>query len=129
MGYRYSQIRSGEYVDLRLIDDWTSPDYDDFSWKNAVIDHRPPQGVYSAENLSYAKDLGYKTIFWSLAYADWDNQNQPEEAAAISKLLSRTHNGAVILLHSTSRTNAKILDRLLTQWEEQGYRFGTLDAL
>ena len=91
--------------------------------------YRPPQGVYSAENLSYAKDLGYKTIFWSLAYADWDNQNQPEEAAAISKLLSRTHNGAVILLHSTSRTNAKILDRLLTQWEEQGYRFGTLDAL
>ena len=91
--------------------------------------YRPPQGVYSAENLQYAKDLGYKTIFWSLAYADWDNQNQPEESAAIQKLLSRTHNGAVILLHSTSQTNAKILDRLLTHWEQQGYRFGRLDEL
>ena len=91
--------------------------------------YRPPQGMYSEENLQWAKEMGYKTIFWSLAYADWDNQNQPSETQALSKLLSRTHNGAVVLLHSTSQTNAKILDSLLTQWEEQGYRFGTLDAL
>ena len=91
--------------------------------------YRPPQGVYSEENLQFAKEMGYKTIFWSLAYADWDNQNQPTEEAAINKLLSRTHNGAVVLLHSTSQTNAKILDRLLTQWEQQGYRFGRLDEL
>ena len=91
--------------------------------------YRPPRGVYSEQNLQMAKDLGYKTVFWSLAYADWDNDNQPAEDAAIQRLLSRTHNGAVILLHSTSKTNALILDRLLTKWEEMGYRFETIDKL
>ena len=91
--------------------------------------YRPPQGIYSEQNLRMAKDLGYKTVFWSLAYADWDNHNQPAEDAAIKRLLDRTHNGAVILLHSTSKTNASILDRLLTKWEEMGYRFETVDKL
>ena len=89
--------------------------------------YRPPQGVYSEENLRFAKELGYKTVFWSLAYPDWDNQKQPSEAEAFQKLLPRTHNGAVILLHSTSKTNAEILDQLLTKWKNQGYRFLRLD--
>lgn len=89
--------------------------------------YRPPQGKFSEANLKQAKELGYTTVFWSLAYADWDNAKQPEPAAAIQKLNSRIHNGAIILLHSTSKTNAEILDTLLTQWKEQGYTFGTLD--
>ena len=91
--------------------------------------YRPPRGVYSESNLRMAKELGYKTVFWSLAYADWDNNNQPAEDVSIERLLSRTHNGAVILLHSTSATNAAILDRLLTKWEEMGYHFETIDKL
>ena len=91
--------------------------------------YRPPQGLYSEENLKMARDLGYKTVFWSLAYVDWNNDAQPTPAEAFSKLLPRTHNGAVVLLHSTSATNAAILDELLTRWKEMGYRFGTLDEL
>ena len=91
--------------------------------------YRPPQGVYSEENLKMAKELGYKTIFWSLAYADWDNNNQPTRQQAFDKLLPRTHNGAVILLHSTSETNGEILDELLTKWKEMGYEFRPIDAL
>ena len=91
--------------------------------------YRPPQGIYSEENLKMAKELGYKTVFWSLAYVDWKNDAQPSQDEAFSKLLPRTHKGAVVLLHSTSKTNAEILDQLLTQWEELGYRFGTVDAL
>lgn len=91
--------------------------------------YRPPQGVYSEENLKMAKELGYKTVFWSLAYVDWNNDNQPTREEAFAKLLPRTHNGAVVLLHATSRTNAEILDELLTKWEEQGYRFGTMEEL
>ncbi len=91
--------------------------------------YRPPQGIYSEENLNMAKNLGYKTVFWSLAYVDWNNDAQPSEEEAFAKLLSRTHNGAVVLLHSTSRTNGEILDRLLTRWEEMGYSFGSLDQL
>ena len=91
--------------------------------------YRPPQGVYSEENLKMAKAAGYKTVFWSLAYADWDNNKQPTAEYAMSKLLSRTHNGAVILLHATSRTNGEILDRLLTEWKAQGYTFASIDKL
>ena len=91
--------------------------------------YRPPEGSYSEDNLRWAQELGYRTVFWSLAYADWDNQNQPDPEEAIEKLNSRVHNGAVVLLHSTSATNAAILDQLLTGWEEMGYRFLTLEEL
>ena len=91
--------------------------------------YRPPQGIYSEENLKMAQEMGYHTVFWSLAYVDWNNDNQPTAEYAFSKLLPRTHNGAVVLLHSTSQTNAQILDELLTHWEEMGYRFGTLEEL
>ena len=91
--------------------------------------YRPPQGIYSEENLKMAQKLGYKTVFWSLAYADWDNSAQPSQEYAFSKLLPRTHNGAVILLHSTSKTNAEILDELLTRWKSEGYTFCSLDEL
>ena len=91
--------------------------------------YRPPQGLYSQENLASAKELGYKTVFWSLAYVDWNNDNQPTAEFAFSKLLPRTHNGAVVLLHSTSKTNAAILDQLLTKWETLGYRFAPLTEL
>ena len=91
--------------------------------------YRPPQGVYSRENLEMAKELGYKTVFWSLAYVDWNNDSQPSREEAFSKLIPRIHNGAVVLLHSTSRTNAEILDELLTRWEDLGYRFGSIGEL
>ena len=91
--------------------------------------YRPPQGNYSEENLKMAKELGYKTVFWSLAYVDWNNDAQPTAEQAYSKLLPRIHNGAVVLLHSTSTSNAQILDELLTKWEQMGYSFGTVDDL
>lgn len=91
--------------------------------------YRPPQGVYSEENLKMAKELGYKTVFWSLAYADWNNDAQPTKEQAFSKLLPRVHNGAVVLLHSTSATNAEILDELLTKWKDMGYHFESIDVL
>ena len=91
--------------------------------------YRPPQGIYSEENLKLAKELGYKTVFWSLAYVDWNNDDQPTKEEAFSKLLPRTHDGAVILLHSTSRTNGQILDDLITAWKEEGYDFASIETL
>ena len=90
---------------------------------------RFPEGKYSTEALKCINELGYKTIFWSFGYDDWDNSRQPSEAAAIKKILDNTHNGAVILLHPTSETNAKILPVLIARWREMGYSFGTLDML
>ena len=91
--------------------------------------YRPPQGKYSVNNLQMAKELGYKTFFWSLAYVDWYQDNQPTKEEAYKKLLGRIHPGAIVLLHSTSKTNADIMDELLTKWEEMGYTFKTLDQI
>ncbi len=91
--------------------------------------YRPPQGKYSESNLQMAKDLGYHTFFWSLAYVDWYENKQPTHEEAFKKLLGRIHPGAIVLLHSTSRTNAEILDELLTKWEAMGYTFKSLDDL
>lgn len=91
--------------------------------------YRPPQGIYSTANLAMAKEMGYKTFFWSLAYVDWYQDNQPTKEQAFEKLLKRIHPGAIVLLHSTSSTNAQILDELLSKWEEMGYQFGTLQQL
>ena len=91
--------------------------------------YRPPQGKYSEENLKHAQALGYKTIFWSLAYVDWYVDDQPTADEAYAKLLPRIHDGAIVLLHSTSQTNAEILDDLLTKWEEMGYTFASLNEL
>ena len=91
--------------------------------------YRPPQGIYSTDNLQMAKDLGYSTFFWSLAYVDWYQDKQPSKEEAFQKLLGRIHPGAIVLLHSTSSTNAEILDELLTKWKEMGYTFGTLEEL
>ena len=91
--------------------------------------YRPPQGIYSEENLKTAQEMGYHTVFWSLAYADWDNENQPPKEVALEKLTGRIHNGAVILLHLNSSTNAEILEELLTKYKEMGYTFQTLDHL
>ena len=89
--------------------------------------YRPPQGKYSQNNLSIAKELGYKTFFWSLAYVDWKVDAQPSKEEAMEKLTKRVHPGAIVLLHSTSNTNKEILDELLTKWKEMGYTFHSLD--
>jgi len=91
--------------------------------------YRPPQGKFSESNLKMAQELGYKTVFWSLAYVDWYQDKQPTKEEAFSKLLPRIHPGAIVLLHSTSKTNSDILDELLTKWEEMGYTFKSLEEI
>lgn len=91
--------------------------------------YRPPQGKYSEKNLKMAKKLGYHTIFWSLAYVDWYESQQPSREEAFKKLIPRVHPGAIVLLHSTSKTNAEILDELLNKWKDMGYTFKALDQL
>ncbi len=91
--------------------------------------YRPPEGKFSESNLCHAQQLGYKTVFWSFAYADWDNQKQMDTVAAKEKILSNLHAGEVMLLHPTSATNASILGEVIDQCRAQGYRFGTLHEL
>ena len=125
--YDMSRIKEKENFEKELTD--LESLYKEVTGQEMEKYYRPPQGIYSRENLQQARDLGYKTVFWSLAYADWDNKAQPSREHAMSKLLPRIHNGAVVLLHSTSKTNGEILDEVLTQWEKMGYSFGDISEI
>ena len=103
--------------------------YEEKTGKSLDKYFRFPEGRYSESALKAVCDMGYKTVFWSFAYDDWDNSRQPSPEKAKQKILSNTHNGAVILLHPTSETNASILSSLISSWRQMGYRFGTLEDL
>ncbi|MBQ2875856.1 MAG: polysaccharide deacetylase family protein [Clostridia bacterium] len=90
---------------------------------------RFPEGKYSEESIRCIQNLGYKTVFWSFAYEDWDNNNQPNREYAINKIMKNTHDGAIILLHPTSKTNADIISELIDLWRDMGYKFYSLDEL
>jgi len=91
--------------------------------------YRPPAGGYSEATLSAAESLGYRTVFWSFAYKDWETKNQPGEQAAIEKITSNFHDGSIILLHAVSDTNTKVLGQIIDKAREMGYTFGDISEL
>jgi len=103
--------------------------YKEVTGKDMKKFYRPPQGKYSEANLEMAQKLGYKTIFWSLAYVDWYDNKQPTREDALNTLNSRIHPGAIVLLHSTSKTNSEILKELIQGWKKMGFEFGSLEEL
>ena len=90
---------------------------------------RPPSGEYSEQLLQLASDLGYRTIFWSIAYLDYDVNKQPGASYVIDHFKKYHHNGAFVLMHNVSSSNAEALDTVLTDLETQGYRFPSLDEM
>mgnify|MGYP000933139750 CR=1 FL=1 len=90
---------------------------------------RPPAGEYSERTLQITKDLGYKTIFWSMAYKDWDVNNQPGKQAAYEHIVQNHHPGAIILLHAVSSSNTEALGDMLKYLRDQGYTFASLNEL
>ena len=122
-----SQIASMEAFQKELQD--VEDIYQETTGEEMTRFYRPPGGKYSEDNLKMAQELGYKTFFWSLAYVDWYDDNQPTKEEAFDILLGRIQPGAIVLLHSTEDTNAAILDELLTKWEEMGYQIKPLTEL
>lgn len=122
-----SQISTMETFKTELTD--VEDAYKQVTGEEMTRFYRPPQGKYSETNLKNAQELGYKTFFWSLAYVDWYEDDQPTKEEAFDKLLGRIHPGAIVLLHNTSSTNAEILDELLGKWKEMGYQIKPLTEL
>jgi len=107
----------------------TAKAYKEVTGADMPLFYRPPEGKFTTENLQWAQAAGYTTVFWSTAYVDWNTDSQPTHEYAYQKIADRTFPGAIILLHSTSQTNAEILDTQLTKWEQQGYTFGDINDL
>jgi len=87
---------------------------------------RPPAGTYSELSLDMANKLGYPVVFWSFAYRDWLNDDQPEPEASLEHILKNTHPGGIFLLHANSETNTKILGDLIDRWQADGYTLKSL---
>ncbi len=103
--------------------------YREYTGREVSKYFRPPEGRFNTDTLRFAQQMGYSTVFWSFAYEDWNNSSQMSTDAAKKKVLDNIHNGAVILLHPTSDTNAQILGDIIDECRAQGYRFSTLDEL
>lgn len=86
---------------------------------------RFPEGAFSEQTIALAADLGYRSVFWSFAYADWDKDKQPNEKEAYDRIISSTHDGEIMLLHAVSSTNADILGAVIDDIQNQGYTFTT----
>ena len=99
--------------------------YEKFGYEMKYM--RPPKGEYSERALSYTMKLGYIPVMWSFAYADWDEKAQPSKETAINKIIENVHNGEIMLLHATSKTNMEILDIVLKKIKDMGYEFKSLD--
>ena len=99
--------------------------YEKFNYEMKYI--RPPKGEYSARTLDITNSLGYKTVMWSFAYEDWNEDKQPYEEKAKEKILNNLHNGEIMLLHGNSKTNMNILDSIIKEAKNMGYEFKSLD--
>ena len=88
---------------------------------------RPPMGEFSERTLAITNSLGYKTVMWSFAYKDWEENNQPSQEEAKSKILDNVHNGEIMLLHGNSKTNTEILGEIIKEIKNMGYEFKSLD--
>lgn len=103
--------------------------YEDVTGQKMLKYFRPPMGKYSELSLYYTQKLGYKTIFWSFAYNDWDPKKQPTSDYGKKIIMERSHNGAIVLLHAVSKTNTEILDSVIKEWKSKGYELQSLDKL
>ena len=95
-------------------------------FKKHMVFLRPPKGEYSEHSLKVTSQMGYINVFWSLAYNDWDRNNQKGWENAYNKVMPNLHNGAIILLHAVSSDNAQALDRIITDTRKKGYEFGNV---
>ena len=127
--YNHPDMTTKSYEDFMQQLDKTAAAYKEVTGADMPKFYRPPEGKFTTENLQWAQQAGYTTVLWSSAYVDWNTDSQPDHRYAYEKIARRTFDGAIFLLHSTSKTNAEILDRQLTKWEQQGYTFGDIRNL
>ena len=103
--------------------------YQEVTGKRLSRFYRPPEGTFSLANLATAKKMGYKTVFWSLSYKDWNDDIATEKERALEILKENTHPGAIVLLHPTTAQNTEILREMITYWRAEGYSIASIDTI
>ncbi len=109
----------GIRADVRKLEDLVR---DRFGYEMTLF--RFPEGTFSEQALAVIKDMGYQSVFWSFAYADWNTSAQPDPAASLNEVLSQIHPGAIYLLHAVSDTNTAIMADFIDGARALGYEFG-----
>lgn len=124
-------VKALQESDEKLINDIVSIEsmYRDITGSDLMPFFRPPEGVYSERELKIVSDLGYRAVFWSFAYKDWETDNQPSREYAIDKIVGQLHNGSVLLIHAVSKTNVAILPELIDKIREKGFIIDTIDNI
>ena len=135
-------IEEGHIVGNHTVNHKSMPDLSEEEIKKEIMDlhnsiykkfqyemkyMRPPKGEFSERTLDIINSLGYKTVMWSFAYEDWNENKQPDEGQAKEKILNNLHNGEIMLLHGNSITNTNILDTIIKEAKNMGYEFKSLD--
>ncbi|MFV0497092.1 MAG: polysaccharide deacetylase family protein [Candidatus Fimivivens sp.] len=100
---------------------------DNFNYEMRLF--RFPEGKFSEQSLALMQQMGYKSVFWSFAYSDWDVNKQPTPAAAMEKIMKYLHPGEIMLLHSVSSTNAEILPQVIDAIRDKGYEVAPFSAI
>ncbi len=131
-------IDEGHIVGNHSVNHYSMPTLSPEECKNEIMDFhqfmldnfnytmklfRPPMGEFSEQSLAIADKLGYQTVMWSFAYADWDVNSQPDNQQAMEKIVNSAHKGAIYLLHSVSKTNAEVLSQAIDQIRANGFEF------
>ena len=124
MNHKSMQSLTEEEIKKEIMDLHKSV-YEKFGYEMKYI--RPPKGEFSEKSLLVTNSLGYKTVMWSFAYEDWNEEKQPDEEKAKEKILNNLHNGEIMLLHGNSKTNTNILDSVIKEAKNMGYVFKSLD--
>ena len=99
--------------------------YEKFGYEMKYM--RPPKGEFSERTLSLTDSLGFKTVMWSFAYVDWNDDKQPSKDDAMKKIISNLHNGEIMLLHATSKTNSEIMGEMIDNIRKEGFEIKSLD--
>lgn len=90
---------------------------------------RPPMGEYSERTLKVTQDMGYASIFWSIAYYDYDVNDQPGKDYVVDHFNTYHHNGCIVLMHNISESNTRALGDVIDILRAEGYRFAPLTEL
>lgn len=104
-------------------------EYYNLTGKQLSMYFRPPEGVFDTKSLLNIKELGYKTVFWSVAWKDWVTDKQRGAEFSYDSYVKNLHNGAIILMHTVSSSNKDALERIIDYTIQNGYTFKTVEAL